>query len=46
MTAATDGTGGDGHPFVGEVEPGLWLMAGFDWPRDMQGPAIAEMTGI
>jgi sarcosine oxidase, subunit beta len=44
MTAAFDGTGGDGHPFVGEVEPGLWLMAGFDGHGTMQGPAIAEMT--
>lgn len=44
MSAAADATGGDGHPFIGEVEPGLWVMSGFDGHGTMQGPAIAEMT--
>jgi sarcosine oxidase subunit beta len=44
ISASADATGGDGHPFIGEVEPGLWVMAGFDGHGTMQGPAIAEMT--
>jgi sarcosine oxidase subunit beta len=44
LSAAADATGGDGHPFIGEVQPGLWVMAGFDGHGTMQGPAIAEMT--
>jgi sarcosine oxidase subunit beta len=44
ISAAADATGGDGHPFIGEVQPGLWVMAGFDGHGTMQGPAIAEMT--
>jgi sarcosine oxidase subunit beta len=44
ISAAADATGGDGHPFIGEVEPGLWVMAGFDGHGTMQGPAIAELT--
>ncbi|MFI5429434.1 NAD(P)/FAD-dependent oxidoreductase [Aeromicrobium sp. UC242_57] len=27
-TAYADATGGDGQPFIGEVEPGLWVLAG------------------
>jgi glycine/D-amino acid oxidase-like deaminating enzyme len=44
ISAAADATGGDGHPFIGQVEPGLWVMAGFDGHGTMQGPAIAELT--
>jgi sarcosine oxidase subunit beta len=44
ISAAADATGGDGHPFIGEVEAGLWVMAGFDGHGTMQGPAVAEMT--
>lgn len=44
VTAAADATGGDGHPFIGEVEPGLWAMTGFDGHGTMQGPALGEFT--
>jgi glycine/D-amino acid oxidase-like deaminating enzyme len=44
ITAAADATGGDGHPFVGEIEPGLWAMTGFDGHGTMQGPAFGEFT--
>lgn len=44
ISAAADATGGDGHPYIGEVEPGLWVMAGFDGHGTMQGGAVAEMT--
>lgn len=44
ISAAADATGGDGHPFIGEVEPGLWVMSGFDGHGTMQGPAVAEFT--
>jgi len=44
ISAAADATGGDGHPFIGEVEHGLWLMTGFDGHGTMQGPAIARFT--
>ena len=35
---------GDGHPYIGQVEPDLWVMAGFDGHGTMQGPPIAELT--
>lgn len=44
VTAAADATGGDGHPFIGEVEAGLWAMTGFDGHGTMQGPALGEFT--
>ncbi|WP_148046139.1 NAD(P)/FAD-dependent oxidoreductase [Nocardioides marmoriginsengisoli] len=44
ISAAADATGGDGHPFIGEFEPGLWTMTGFDGHGTMQGPAIAKFT--
>jgi sarcosine oxidase subunit beta len=44
ISAAADATGGDGHPFIGEIEPGLWTMTGFDGHGTMQGPAIAKFT--
>jgi sarcosine oxidase subunit beta len=42
-SAAFDATGGDGHAYAGEVEPGLWVFAGFDGHGTMQGPALAEL---
>ncbi|MFT4008609.1 MAG: FAD-binding oxidoreductase [Nocardioidaceae bacterium] len=44
ISAAADATGGDGHPWIGEYEPGLWTMTGFDGHGTMQGPAIAKFT--
>ena len=44
ITAAADGTGGDGHPYIGEVDSGLWIASGFDGHGTMQGPAVAELT--
>lgn len=44
ISAAADATGGDGHPFIGEIEPGLWTMTGFDGHGTMQGPAIGKFT--
>jgi sarcosine oxidase, subunit beta len=44
LSAAADAIGGDGHPWIGEVDAGLWVMAGFDGHGTMQGPAVAEMT--
>lgn len=44
ISAAADATGGDGHPYIGEIEPGLWAMTGFDGHGTMQGPAIAQFT--
>lgn len=35
---------GDGYPYVGQVEPDLWVVAGFDAHGTMQGPPIAELT--
>ena len=42
-SAAFDATGGDGHAYMGEIEDGLWIFAGFDGHGTMQGPALAEM---
>ena len=42
-SAAFDATGGDGHAYMGEIEDGLWVFAGFDGHGTMQGPALAEM---
>ena len=33
----------DGHPWVGEVEDGLWAMAGFAGHGTMHAPAVAEL---
>lgn len=33
---------GDGHPYVGEVEHGLWVLAGFDAHGTMHAPPLAE----
>jgi sarcosine oxidase, subunit beta len=35
--------GGDGHPYVGEVEPGLWMAAGFGGHGTMHGPVVARL---
>lgn len=43
-TAYADATGGDGQPFIGEVEPGLWVLAGFDAHGTMMAPVVAEFT--
>jgi sarcosine oxidase subunit beta len=33
----------DGHPWVGQVEERLWVMAGFAGHGTMHGPAVAEL---
>ncbi|TMF72185.1 MAG: FAD-binding oxidoreductase [Chloroflexi bacterium] len=35
--------GGDGHPYVGLVEEGLWMVAGFGGHGAMHGPPVAEL---
>ena len=35
--------GGDGHPYVGLVEAGLWMVAGFGGHGAMHGPPVAEL---
>jgi sarcosine oxidase, subunit beta len=35
--------GGDGHPYVGAVEPGLWMAAGFGGHGTMHGPAVGQL---
>lgn len=35
--------GGDGHPYVGSVEDGLWVAAGFGGHGVMHGPPVAEL---
>lgn len=35
--------GGDGHPCVGEVEPGLWMSAAFGGHGAMHGPPVAQL---
>lgn len=35
--------GGDGHPYVGRVEDGLWMAAGFGGHGVMHGPPVAEL---
>lgn len=35
--------GGDGHPYVGQVEDGLWMIAGFGGHGVMHAPAVAEL---
>lgn len=43
ISASADATGGDGHPFIGEVESGLWTIAGFDGHGTMMGPAASRL---
>src|SRR5260370_21712465 len=35
--------GGDGHPYVGVVEHGVWVAAGFGGHGVMHGPPVAEL---
>ena len=35
--------GGDGHPYVGELEPGLWMAAGFGGHGTMHGPVAGRL---
>ena len=34
--------GGDGHPYVGQVEDGLWMIAGFGGHGVMHAPPVAQ----
>lgn len=43
ISAAADATGGDGHPFIGEVDSGLWTITGFDGHGTMMGPAASQL---
>jgi sarcosine oxidase, subunit beta len=42
-TLANVDLGGDGHPYVGEVEDGLWMIAGFSGHGTMHGPVVARL---
>jgi sarcosine oxidase subunit beta len=35
--------GGDGHPYVGQVEEGLWMVAGFGGHGVMHAPPVARL---
>ena len=35
--------GGDGHPYVGQVEDGLWMLAGFGGHGAMHAPPVANL---
>ena len=35
--------GGDGHPYVGLVEDGLWMIAGFGGHGVMHAPPVAKL---
>ena len=35
--------GGDGHPYVGQVEEGLWMIAGFGGHGVMHAPPVAQL---
>src|SRR5207237_10124337 len=35
--------GGDGHPYVGLVEDGLWMVAGFGGHGAMHAPPVAKL---
>src|SRR5437660_1643104 len=35
--------GGDGHPYVGLVENGLWMIAGFGGHGVMHAPPVAKL---
>jgi len=35
--------GGDGHPYVGLVEEGLWMLAGFGGHGAMHAPPVAKL---
>src|SRR5207247_9882859 len=42
-TLANVDLGGDGHPYVGEVEDGLWMIAGFGGHGVMHAPPVAQL---
>lgn len=42
-TLANVDLGGDGHPYVGEIEPALWMIAGFSGHGTMHGPVVARL---
>ena len=42
-TLANVDLGGDGHPYVGEVADGLWMIAGFSGHGTMHGPVVARL---
>jgi sarcosine oxidase subunit beta len=42
-TLANVDLGGDGHPYVGELQDGLWLIAGFSGHGTMHGPVVARL---
>lgn len=35
--------GGDGHPYIGAVDEGLWMAAGFGGHGAMHGPPVGEL---
>jgi sarcosine oxidase, subunit beta len=43
LTTGNVDLGGDGHPYVGEVEPGLWMAAGFGGHGTMHGPVVGRL---
>src|SRR5207237_3582802 len=42
-TLANVDLGGDGHPYVGEVADGLWMIAGCSGHGTMHGPVVARL---
>jgi len=44
FSGTVDTVAGDGQPFVGEFEPDLWTMTGFNGHGTMHGPAVAQFT--
>jgi sarcosine oxidase subunit beta len=46
FTTGTVDLGGDGHPYVGEVEPGLWIAAGFGGHGTMHGPVVGRLLAL
>jgi len=42
-TLANVDLGGDGHPYAGEVQDGLWMIAGFSGHGTMHGPVVARL---
>jgi sarcosine oxidase subunit beta len=35
--------GGDGHPYAGKVEEGMWMLAGFGGHGAMHAPPVAKL---
>jgi sarcosine oxidase subunit beta len=42
-TLANVDLGGDGHPYVGQLQDGLWMIAGFSGHGTMHGPVVARL---